>query len=153
AASTPPPHTTPSAASAGAGAPARRLRACRRAETARSRRSPLRHVGRRRRRTPACAPWSSAAAAPIARAPSPDTTSRRRTPAPRIPAEAVHRSSRRLLRPLPCVGVDPVAHRLVEVTHQDLLVIERVVPERALLESHLRAVERPAVLEAVLLEG
>src|SRR5262245_16678750 len=152
AASRPPPRTTPSAASAGAATAARRLRACRRAGTARSRRSPPRHAGSSHRRTPVAPPSDSAAAAPSARARSPDTRWRPRTRASRTPPAEGQCSSRRRLRSFTCVGVDPIGDRLVEVTHEDLLVVERELAEGPLLQSHLRTVERPGVLKTVLLE-
>src|SRR4030095_11563447 len=43
-------------------------------------------------------------------------------------------------------------HGLVEVSNEDLLVIEWVLAKRALLETHLCAIERTAVLEPILLE-
>src|SRR5215470_1899720 len=152
AASRPPPRTRPSAASAGAAAAARRLRACRRAETGRSRQSPLARAGRTRRRTLAAPPSSYAAAAPIAPAPSPDTTWRRSARGRKTLGAEGHRPSRSRLSSRALIFDDPVAHRLVEVTHQDLLVVERELAECLLLEPHLRAVERAAVLQAVLLE-
>src|SRR5262249_2577849 len=133
---------------AGAAAAARRRRACRRAESGRSRRWLPRPVGKTRRRRRTAPPSSSTSAAPIARARSPDTT----WPPTAPPARTPPAGGARPPRPLPRIGVDPVAHRLVEVSHEYLLVVEGIVAERALLDSHLRAVERPAVLEPVVLE-
>src|SRR5262249_301023 len=152
AASRPPPRTTPSTTGAAAAGAARRPRACCRAETGRSRRWPPRRAERPRRRTPAAPPSSSAVAAPIARTRVPDTTWRPTVRTLRTRAEEAQRSLRRLLRAPASVGVDPVAHRLVEVAHEDLLIVEGKLAERALLESHLRAVERSHVLQTVLLE-
>src|SRR5262249_60992531 len=81
-----------------------------------------------------------------------DTTSRPRARASRTPRAEAPYSSRRRLRPFTCVGVDPHGDRLVEVTHEDLLVVERELAEGPLLQSHLRPVERTGVLKTVLLE-
>src|SRR5262249_50867399 len=113
---------------------------------------PPRHAGRTHRRTPVAPSSDSAAAAPIARARSPGTTWRPTARAAGTPRAEAECSSCRRLRPFTRVGVDPIGDRLVEVTHEDLLVAERELAEGSLFQSHLRPVERTGVLKTVFLE-
>src|SRR5262249_58500399 len=81
-----------------------------------------------------------------------DTTWRPRARAARTrPVEAECSSGPRL-QPFTRVRVDPIGDRLVEVTHEDLLIVQRELAEGSLLQSQLGTVEGTGVLKTVLLE-
>src|SRR5262249_41201276 len=98
-----------------------------------------------RRKTPVAPSSDCGAAAPIARARSRDTMWQPRARTARTPPAGAKCSSGWGLP-------HPIGDRLVEVTYEDLLVVQWELAERSLLQSHLRTVERTGILKTVLLE-